>query len=802
MDYADLEISLHRRTNNLYTIEGRFSPASDAADMRLGAKKPVEMHLDFPALDDCLPDMEQYGQILTNAFFVSEVKNLFLYAVASVGDQSLRFRLLIGPTAPELQGVHWETLRHPIDGSLLAANQNILFSRYLSSENWTPIRLADKKQVRALLAVAGPSDLESYKFSPIDVQAELERAKNNLPGVETISVPTDEIFCTLSALMSELREGYDVLYLVAHGSLVSDIPYLWLENDAGKVARVDGNELAHQIGSLSKLPGLVILVSCESAGKESEDKNDSQALKALGPILAGAGIPAVIAMQGKISTASASRMMPVFFEELVKDGQVDRALAAARGALQTVKASDIWMPVLFSRLKNGKIWREDQEKKQLSRVQDTVQRLFYSQWMGVLAVIAVLIVGGVWLYFSLLPPQKPKMTADFCIAIASFVEDGENLPDKVGYVVGDGIRTRLDADLKEFSNGPTIEIWGPDRVGTITGKTPAERAANAEKLAKEIGAFMVIYGIVESNGDEMLVVPEFYLDTTGFNEGNEVIGQYELGAPFSLPAGNDANVRYDFNKKMYSRSQVIASLSSGLSLFAVHRYQEALEIFSSIDNPEAWDDNNGKKVLYILTGFAAGKVGDEKLDQRLYDEADANFSLAEDLLRKALEIDPQYARPYIGIANLNYMRALVPYQQSKDRLKIDKGKLETCLEYLEKADQAQNKPPLAEVETKIHFARGQCLMQQTLAGVNTNLEPAFNEFRWVTQKYAQEKNERIKELAGEAHARVGLIYRLLGKNELAIPEYQTAIELLSIYPERKATYENALATLTASTPAP
>jgi hypothetical protein len=81
---------------------------------------------------------------------------------------------------------------------------------------------------------------------------------------------------------------------------------------------------------------------------------DSGALSALGPRLAAAGVSAVIAMQGNITMETVAEFMPVFFRELARDGQIDRAMAAARSAVQN--NADAWMPVLFLRLKSGKIW--------------------------------------------------------------------------------------------------------------------------------------------------------------------------------------------------------------------------------------------------------------------------------------------------------------------------------------------------------------------------------------------------------------------------------------------------------------
>jgi hypothetical protein len=47
-------------------------------------------------------------------------------------------------------------------------------------------------------------------------------------------------------------------------------------------------------------------------------------------------------------------MMPVFFRELDADGQIDRALAVARGVVR--EQPDFWLPALFLRLRGGRIW--------------------------------------------------------------------------------------------------------------------------------------------------------------------------------------------------------------------------------------------------------------------------------------------------------------------------------------------------------------------------------------------------------------------------------------------------------------
>ena len=113
---------------------------------------------------------------------------------------------------------------------------------------------------------------------------------------------------------------------------------------------VSGGELVQAIRELDQRPRMVVLASCQSAGK------GEVGLAALGPRLAEAGVPAVIAMQGNVFMATAAAFMKRFFSELLVDGQIDRAMAVARGEVR--KADDYWMPVLFLRLRDGRIWYE------------------------------------------------------------------------------------------------------------------------------------------------------------------------------------------------------------------------------------------------------------------------------------------------------------------------------------------------------------------------------------------------------------------------------------------------------------
>lgn len=351
--FADFELSLHQRSGSAYTIEGRLSLPGDDADQRFGLDAPLIFEydpLDFEGLVD-LPD--EYGKALTEKLFADDgTKTMWasVTSAAAAAGATLRMRLLIGPSAAELNGVYWETLRNPKDNSPLFTGENLLFSRYLSSSDMRPVNLRPKQALKALAVSANPSDLANYKLAPVDVAGELDRARHALKDIPLEVYPSAPgEFATLEKIMEKLRDGVDIFYLAAHGTLANGEPFVWLENEEGKTDKLSASQLAVRIRELANQPRLIVLASCQSAGK-----GNGQTLQALGPRLAQAGVPAVLAMQGNISMNSEQKFTPVFFTELMRDGQIDRALAVARGVIRD--EHDFWMPVLFTRLQSGKIW--------------------------------------------------------------------------------------------------------------------------------------------------------------------------------------------------------------------------------------------------------------------------------------------------------------------------------------------------------------------------------------------------------------------------------------------------------------
>ncbi len=356
---ADLEIGLHRRDAVSCTVELRFSLPRTDGEVQLTAPGPLLADIDPRALD-AVDDDGDYGRALSSGLFGHGVGAAFQKAVSAAQshDVPLRVRLVMGSGAAALHGLRWETLRDPVDGSTLLTNENVLFSRYLSSQDWRPVGVRARDDLTALAVVAGPDDLGSFDagrpLAPVRVGEELARAREGLGSLRLTTLP-GAAAPTLANVLDQVRHGFDVLYLVCHGYVANDEPVLLLVDDEGHAAPLLGSDLISRLRDLSRLPRLVFLASCQSAGAGADRRSeDAGVLAALGPRLAEVGVPAVVAMQGNVTMATAATFTRAFFESLDADGLVDRATAVGRAAVRD--RPDGWAPALFMRLKSGRVW--------------------------------------------------------------------------------------------------------------------------------------------------------------------------------------------------------------------------------------------------------------------------------------------------------------------------------------------------------------------------------------------------------------------------------------------------------------
>lgn len=348
MPVPDIELIISRNDGTVAALQVKLA----TKDAILAEDEPITINEEALRGLAALPDA--YGGALSGMIFVPALREAWREALGyrAGASTSIRVRLTLrGDDA--LHALRWELLRDPITNEPLAYSERVRFSRYLNTSNLDGVQVPSRPNLQAVIAVANPAALPSYKLQPIDVLSEVARAQTGLGDIPALLLDGQEgrSAATLPAIADALRGGAQVLYLVCHGTLADEGPLLWLDQEQPqRYQPTTGDDLVQAISRLEQRPLLVVLASCQGAG------DTYRTLAAVGPKLARFGVGAVIAMQGNVPVELVTALTPRLFSELRRDGQIDRALAAARSALSTDQSW--WMPVLWMVVRDGALWRE------------------------------------------------------------------------------------------------------------------------------------------------------------------------------------------------------------------------------------------------------------------------------------------------------------------------------------------------------------------------------------------------------------------------------------------------------------
>jgi hypothetical protein len=260
----------------------------------------------------------------------------------------------------QLKTLHWERLCVPIDNNSwehLALNQRLPFSQYLPSSNLDrSYPVISQSDLRALVMVANPENLDKYSLAPLDVTTTfsgLKQAFGNIPCDTLANDLTDAVGKpTLNQLCQQLSSAnspYTILHIVCHGTVKAgeNIVY-WSDenNQVLPVKRKDLIERLRQLGNKEGLPYLTFLCSCSSG---SPLGGIAQSL------VRKLGMPAVVAMTDKVSIKTGLALAQNFYRQLRELGTVDIALQKAMAGL--ADRYDIVVPALFSSFRDRSLFK-------------------------------------------------------------------------------------------------------------------------------------------------------------------------------------------------------------------------------------------------------------------------------------------------------------------------------------------------------------------------------------------------------------------------------------------------------------
>ncbi|MDQ2948557.1 MAG: CHAT domain-containing protein, partial [Acidobacteriota bacterium] len=341
-------------------------------------------------------DLQPYGSLLGQCLFTAPILRALEKAYATVSSKSasqMRLRLCIDPNAADLHAYPWERLFVQWQGSAipLAASSLIPFSRFIPLEEGQQDPI-EERPIRLLLAVSSPIRLPEGLVH-IDVENQLRSLTSAIATVHDLAVTvlpghtqlSDTYLQELATLGIKVLPGsttlerlidaagqHHIVHLLSHGTFDGTTAALFLEKEDGDFEKAIDTDITAGIASLSEKPKLIYLSACDSANQTGAQANKSaRPMVGLAPKLVQAGVPAVIAMQTQVEIETARKLAASFYAKVLDSGEVDRALSEARFEIYGPKATEWWIPVLFLRLKNGRLFATDPVRE---AIQATLQK--------------------------------------------------------------------------------------------------------------------------------------------------------------------------------------------------------------------------------------------------------------------------------------------------------------------------------------------------------------------------------------------------------------------------------------------
>jgi hypothetical protein len=300
------------------------------------------------ALARGVPETEQLLRSTGQALFAGllgadGIVGCYRASAALAAERGEDLRVVLRIDDPVLAGLPWEAMFDRETGAYVCCRDQLVRHVPVAS---APAPLQVRLPLRILGVVSSPSDLHR-----LDADAEkrnLARAVAGLAsqGLAEVHWAPD---ATWAGLQDLLMDGeWHVLHYIGHGSFDPgrDDGVLALERPDGRADLVSAGRMVDLLRRARPMPRLVILNSCASAATGVGDLFSGTAAA-----LVRGGVPAVAAMQYKITDGAAIAFARGFYASIARGRGVDDAVSSGRvGILGLGDKTLEWVtPVLYLR---------------------------------------------------------------------------------------------------------------------------------------------------------------------------------------------------------------------------------------------------------------------------------------------------------------------------------------------------------------------------------------------------------------------------------------------------------------------
>ncbi len=295
---------------------------------------------------------QELGQRLFEAALPNDLRTMYELSRqrALAQHKGLRLRLRIGE--PLLADLPWELMYDPHQADFVGLSRQTPIVRYIEVPQ--PIEpLLVEPPLKVLCMLAAPSDLGTVQ--PQRERAQILRATAGLRQKGLLEVDWVK-GQTWRDLQKELSGGpWHVFHFIGHGGFDNGRGdgILMLADDQGKSAPLRAIELGRLLADHPSLR-LVLLNSCSGGEGGLVDLFSSTAA-----VLVQRGLPAVIAMQQKITNAAAVEFSRSFYEALAEGATMESCMAEARKSMSLSSKTLEWsIPALYLRTTDSVLFRQ------------------------------------------------------------------------------------------------------------------------------------------------------------------------------------------------------------------------------------------------------------------------------------------------------------------------------------------------------------------------------------------------------------------------------------------------------------
>jgi tetratricopeptide (TPR) repeat protein len=206
-----------------------------------------------------------------------------------------------------------------------------------------------------------------------------------------------------------------------------------------------------------------------------------------------------------------------------------------------------------------------------------------------------------------------------------------------------------------FQDNQNILVWNNSselrlkrvRIGTLESNSPQELTQAADNMARRLNADMIIYGTIDRQKQPPLLSIQMYLAPKLGDALDEIKGSFPLDAPISLDSDLDSAAT---QTEITRQVNLLAGLAlaqfeskSGRTVEALEGYFRAAEFASESDMLQFFI---GRESLFVIEREAIPQSADAAFEEQ-----------ARAALEKALQLNPQNARAYVGLGSLYLKQA-------------------------------------------------------------------------------------------------------------------------------------------------